>query len=61
MLWWDDKTLHVLATADAQVTVTPSALGPFGGTLAAGKCSSIATDGKTLRLGLLEGEPVLIR
>jgi hypothetical protein len=61
LLWWGDRSLRVISTADASVRVDLAALlgkAPEGEVSVGGKLGSSHQIGGALELELLEGEPV---
>ena len=60
MLRWDGNGLRVMASADAQVKITPAAFGPFGHQVT-GVHGALRAEGPALVIDLLEGETVLIK
>jgi hypothetical protein len=60
MLRWDGNGLRVMASADAQIKITPAAFGPFGNQVT-GAHGALRTEGSALVIDLLEGETVLIK
>jgi len=60
MLRWDGDGLRLMASADAQVRITPAAFGPFGKNVT-GTRGALRAEGEALVIDLLEGEPLLIK
>ena len=60
MLRWDADGLRVMSSADAHVTLKPTAFRPFGKAVT-GRHGALRADGDALVVDLLEGETLLIK